>query len=190
MPTLSILAISGSLRSASYNTAVLQAAAMIAPLGMQVRIFDGLAALPPFNADHDVQPPVLVQKWRHQLVMSDGLLIASPEYAHGVSGSLKNALDWVVGVERFGGMPIGVVNTSPHAHFANRALKETLLTMAAQIIESASFSIPLQGSGLNSAGILQRQDMVATIRTAVHALRVPAMARRIARDGLAGMSGI
>lgn len=188
MRPLRILAISGSLRAASYNTAVLRAAAVLAPHGMQVQLYEGLGRLPHFNADDDALPPLSVEQWRHQLIEADALLIASPEYAHGVSGSLKNALDWAVSIARLGGMPIGVVNTSLHAHVANAALRETLRTMSATIIAGASFSIPLQGSGLDAAGILQRQELVATIRAALHALREPALARQRARDGDIGIA--
>ena len=92
-----ILAISGSLRSASSNTAVLQAIAALAPTEVQVVLYSGLSELPSFNPDLDTATPLpAVSEFRKQLLASDGVLISSPEYAHGVPGTLKNALDWLV----------------------------------------------------------------------------------------------
>jgi len=70
------------------------------------------------------------------------LLIASPEYAHGVTGVLKNALDWLVASERFFGKPVAVLNASPRAHHADASLREILRTMSANIVEAASVSVP------------------------------------------------
>lgn len=93
---MQILAISGSLRAVSSNTAVLRAAAMLAPTGVNITIYSGLGDLPHFNPDIDVDPaPLAVASFREQLKESDGVLISSPEYAHGVPGSMKNALDWL-----------------------------------------------------------------------------------------------
>jgi NAD(P)H-dependent FMN reductase len=90
-----ILAISGSLRAASSNTAVLQAAIELAPPDVEIVRCDGLSELPHFNPDlDDANAPAPVANWRAQLKAADGVLISSPEYAHGVPGSLKNALDW------------------------------------------------------------------------------------------------
>src|SRR5690349_21363282 len=102
-----ILAISGSLREGSSNTAVLQAAAALAPLGVEIILYDGLGRLPHFNPDLDGENAVApVAEWRARLQSADGVLISSPEYAHGVPGSLKNALDWVVGSGEFVNKPV------------------------------------------------------------------------------------
>jgi NAD(P)H-dependent FMN reductase len=93
-----VLAISGSLRSSSSNRAALQAAAAQAPDGMAITIYQGLGDLPLFNPDRDREPlPAAVVDLRARAANGDGFLISSPEYAHGISGSLKNALDWLVG---------------------------------------------------------------------------------------------
>src|SRR3546814_9693304 len=92
-----LLALSCSLRAASTNTALLRAAAAAAPAGMTVEIYDGLGRLPVFNPDDDEGPgPAPVAAFRRRLALADALLVACPEYAHGVPGGLKNALDWVV----------------------------------------------------------------------------------------------
>ena len=94
-----ILAISGSLRAASSNTALLRAAGALAPEGVEVVLYEGLAGLPHFNPDLDdldtgTAPPAVVG-FRSRLDASDGVSISSPEYAHGVPGAMKNAIDWV-----------------------------------------------------------------------------------------------
>ena len=102
-----VLAISGSLRSASSNTAALQAAAILAPGGTQIILYRGLGNLPHFNPDLDTDdPPEAVRALRQEVGLGQGLLISSPEYAPGVSGCLKNALDWLVSSFEFPGEPI------------------------------------------------------------------------------------
>ncbi|HEY6841914.1 MAG TPA: NADPH-dependent FMN reductase, partial [Chthoniobacterales bacterium] len=97
-----ILAISGSLRSISSNTTVLRAAQLLARPGVEVILYEGLGALPHFNPDLDGdEPPQLVLELRSAVGLASGLLISSPEYAHGVPGSLKNALDWLVASVEF-----------------------------------------------------------------------------------------
>jgi chromate reductase len=94
-----ILTISGSLRSRSSNTELLRAARLVADPSWIFDHYDGLAVLPHFNPDDDVDgaaPPDPVRDLRARIAAADALLICSPEYAHGVPGSLKNALDWMV----------------------------------------------------------------------------------------------
>jgi NAD(P)H-dependent FMN reductase len=98
--TLRVLAISGSLRRLSSNTALVSAAVRVAPAGVEVSVYRELADVPPFNPDLDTDTaPIAISRLRAALDGCDAILICSPEYAHGVSGMLKNALDWVVGAE-------------------------------------------------------------------------------------------
>src|SRR5215471_687580 len=96
-PTFRILAISGSLRAVSSNTALLRAAAMLAPAGVEIRVYDGLGDLPHFNPDLEGAEPPVVKDFGAQVGAADGIILSTPEYAHGVPGVLKNALDWLVG---------------------------------------------------------------------------------------------
>ena len=89
-----ILAITGSLRRESSNTALLKAAAALAPPGTEITLYEGLGDLPHFNPDLEANEPRAVTDLRARIRAADGLLISSPEYAHGVPGVLKNALDW------------------------------------------------------------------------------------------------
>lgn len=175
MTTTSILAVSGSLRAASYNTAALRAAALAAPPGVTVHVYDGIGTLPLFDPDldgavDDAAPPAPVAAWRAALDAADALLIASPEYAHGISGVMKNALDWAVSMPTFPGKPVALLNTSPRAHHAQDALREVLVTMSARLVPQASIALPLQGSRLDLDGIVGRADLMQALRGALVAL--------------------
>lgn len=92
---LRVLGIAGSLRKGSFNRALLRAARELAPDEMRIEIFDGLAEIPPYNADEDTEPgPAPVRALRDAIAGADGVLFATPEYNYGVSGVLKNAYDW------------------------------------------------------------------------------------------------
>ena len=94
MSDFSVLAISGSLRDASFNTALIRAAQRLAPAGLTIDRYDGLDAVPPFSEDIEPQPPASVVDLRERIAAADALLVATPEYNYGVPGVLKNALDW------------------------------------------------------------------------------------------------
>src|SRR4051812_27411538 len=102
---ISLLAISGSLRARSSNTAILHAIAQMANDTIEVKIFDGLAKLPHFDPDN-TEGEVEVAYFRKCLKESDGIIICTPEYAFGVPGVLKNALDWSVSSGEFNEKPV------------------------------------------------------------------------------------
>jgi chromate reductase, NAD(P)H dehydrogenase (quinone) len=90
-----ILGISGSLRSASYNTALLRAAAELAPEGTTLDIYDGLETLPPYNEDRDTDdPPAEVARLRAEIEAADAVLFATPEYNTTMPGQIKQVVDW------------------------------------------------------------------------------------------------
>src|SRR5580765_5405345 len=149
-----ILALSGSLRAASINSALLRTAARLAPNGASVLVSKELGDLPLFNPDLEAHPPEKVAAFQLAVAESDALLIASPEYAHGVTGTIKNALDWLVGFEPFVSKIVAVLNASPRASHADAALRETLATMAAVIIESASTTVALLGTHRDEAAMI------------------------------------
>jgi chromate reductase, NAD(P)H dehydrogenase (quinone) len=152
-----LLAISGSLRGASTNTAALEALARLAPEGVKVLLYRDLANLPPFNPDDDIEDKPkaeAVATLRALVDGSDALIIAAPEYAHGLPGALKNALDWLVASETFAGKPTALLNTSPRAFHAQASLREILSTMAARLIPEAFVSISLTGRAVTPEEIL------------------------------------
>jgi len=170
-----ILAISGSLRAASSNRTLLEAAAMLAPDGVDLVFYDGLAALPHFNPDLDTvrddpKLPPPVRELRALVGASHGVLISSPEYAHGVPGSLKNALDWLVGGSEMPGKPVALVNASPHSTFAQASLAETLRTMSADVVSGSPFLAPLAGRRLDAAGAAADPKVSAALVAVLRAL--------------------
>jgi chromate reductase, NAD(P)H dehydrogenase (quinone) len=166
-----ILAISGSLRAASSNGAVVEAARLLAPPGVEVEIYRGLGGLPHFNPDVEmgVLPPAVVEL-RAAVGGADALLVSSPEYAHGVPGSLKNALDWLVGGPEFVAKPVALVNASPRSTHAQAQLAETVRTMSGVLVETACVALPLLGRGLDAAGIAADPELSATLAGALAAL--------------------
>lgn len=152
---ITILAIAGSLRAASLNTALLRAIAGLAPAPFEIRIYPGLGELPLFNPDLDADSLPAVTALRDAILAADVLMLASPEYAHGVSGPMKNGLDWMVGNESFIDKPLVLLNASPRATHAQAALRETVRTMSARLIDEACISLPLLGSGLDAEGIAE-----------------------------------
>ncbi len=165
-----LLAISGSLRAASSNTAVLQAAARLAPPGVMIELYQQLGELPHFNPDFDNEKlPPIIATFRANVGAVDGLLISSPEYARGVPGSLKNALDWLVGGFEFPNKFVTLINVSPRATHASASLMTTLETMSARIVAEASVTLPLLGTSLGADEIVARAELAEPLRTAVAA---------------------
>ena len=166
-----ILAISGSLRQASANTALLEAAAQVAGGVARVTIYRGLALLPPFNPDLESSAvPGPVAAFRAALDACDAVLISSPEYAHGVPGVLKNALDWIVGSGELMGKPVAVVNASPHTTRAWASLSDTLTMMSARIIVGASIVVPVQGAAGDADAIAADPELSSVLRFAIETL--------------------
>ncbi len=164
-----LLALSGSLRSRSSNTELLRAAAALAPDDVEVILYDGIADLPPFNPDlEDALPPSVVD-FRARIARAAALLISCPEYAHGVPGSFKNALDWLVGGPEFVYKPVALFNASPRSSYAQESLAEIIRTMSGRIIDEASLALPLLGQRLDMNGIIARPELASAIRGAVAA---------------------
>jgi NAD(P)H-dependent FMN reductase len=169
---LRILGISGSLRVASWNSMLLRVLACIAPPGVQVDLYRDVGQLPLFNPDLETSGPLSIAALRSSINAADAVVIASPEYAHGVSGVIKNALDWMVGNESFVNKPVALFNTAPRASHAQAALRETLQTMSARIIEQACIAVPLLGSGLTEGAIAEHSEIRNALLTAIHALEI------------------
>jgi NAD(P)H-dependent FMN reductase len=156
---MKILAISGSLRAASINSALLRAVARLVPAGVTVELYGELSNLPLFNPDFEANSLPVVANLFAQISAVDAVLIASPEYAHGITGVLKNALDWIVGSEFFVNKPVALLNASPRATHAQVALRETVSMMSARIIDAACIDVPLLGSGLTEDDIVGHPEL-------------------------------
>ena len=169
---MKILAISGSLRAASHNTAVLVAASRLAPEDLTIELFEGIGKLPFFNSDLETAEglPETVSAFRQTIGAADGILLSSPEYARGVSGVMKNALDWLVGSFEFPGKPVALINTSPRATHALAALTLTLETMSANVIPAASITLPLLGTANDAESIAADPEFAEPLRAAIERL--------------------
>lgn len=137
-----ILGISGSLRRDSYNTRLLRAAARTLPPGAELELFHGLAAVPPYDEDADVEPaPRAVERLRSQIAAADAVLIATPEYNASVPGVLKNAVDWASRPfpdNALRGRPAAVIGTSTGlfgAVWAQAELRKVLRHAGARVLD-------------------------------------------------------
>lgn len=166
----SILALSGSLRAASINSAFCRTVARLAPPAIRVSVHEGLGDLPLFNPDIEPDPPLVVARFRSSVSDAQAILIASPEYAHGISGVLKNALDWLVSFEGAVGKRVALVNTSPRAHHAYDSLAEVLRTMSMEIVPGASLAIPLRGYLRTTDEMTESPEVQAAVRAICEAL--------------------
>ena len=143
-----MLLIAGSLRTRSTNSAVLRTARAIAPDGVVTIAYDGLARLPHFNPDDDVDPlPPAVDDLRTQIQLADAVLFSTPEYAGGLPGSFKNLLDWMIGDDHAGSIydkPVAWINASPRSAIDAHASLRTVLGYAhASIVEAACVHVPV-----------------------------------------------
>jgi chromate reductase len=168
-----VLAISGSLRQHSLNTELLRAAAILMEGSAEFTFYSGLDRLPHFNPDLDHEgalPPHEVRNLRTHVAAADALLISSPEYAHGVPGSLKNALDWLVSGSEIVGKPTGLLNASARSEHAHTALEETLRTMSAALVDEAVKVIPLDDRRMRAMNIAADYTIAGYIQEAVASL--------------------
>jgi NAD(P)H-dependent FMN reductase len=137
-----VLTVSGSLQARSTNRTLLELAATRAPDGDIVEHYDALAEIPAFNPDLDPALPVIAA-WRGQVASADAVLIATPEYAFGLPGALKNALDWLVGTGELYGKIVAIISGAPSpergAH-ARADLERTLQAQGASVVDSRTIA--------------------------------------------------
>ncbi|MES2935744.1 MAG: NADPH-dependent FMN reductase [Pseudomonadota bacterium] len=180
---MKIIALSGSLRRLSFNSALLRATAALAAPVMDITIYPGIGDLPHFNpdieADAEGNPPAIAADFRAQVAAADGVLIACPEYAHGVPGAFKNALDWLVGSQIIGAKPVALFNAAPRASHAQAALAEIITVMGWDIVAEASIALPPSGKNLDQAGLLANQEICDLLRAAMAAFAEGIVQRRL-----------
>lgn len=157
---MKILAISGSLRAASHNTALLRAAAELAPEGVEVELYENLESLPPYNEDRDTdQPPAEVQRLRDAIEDADAVLFATPEYNTTIPGQLKQVVDWGSRPHRASalwGKPvaaIGVSVTDYGAMWAQDHLRRALGIAGARVLDQ-EFTVARAGELFDADGRL------------------------------------
>jgi chromate reductase, NAD(P)H dehydrogenase (quinone) len=171
-----ILAISGSLRDGSHNTALLRALREEVPEGVEVDIWQGLKVVPPYDQDDDVVPgPEAVEAFRELVRESDGVFFATPEYNASVPGALKNALDWAsrpVATNVFRNKPVAVISSSAGAFggvWAAAELRKVLGTMGARVTE-AELSVAHAQEKVSDDGVISDDDVREGLRAALDTL--------------------
>jgi chromate reductase, NAD(P)H dehydrogenase (quinone) len=171
---IKILAISGSLRTSSSNTNILRVLANLAPKDVSIDIYEGIGTLPHFNPEIDDERELIsVQDWRSQISQADAIIFCTPEYAHGVPGVLKNALDWIVSSGEFMHKPTAVISASPSpdgGEKANASLVQTLRMMMAEINERSILCIAGVSAKLNQNGDVIDLETTRSLRCLLDSL--------------------
>lgn len=139
---MKVLGISGSLRRDSHNRALLRTAGELLPDGVELELWDGLKAVPPYDEDDDVEPaPAAVAAFRDAIAGADALLFATPEYNHSIPGQLKNALDWASrppATSPLRNKPVAVVGASTGvfgAVWSQAELRKVLAATGARVVD-------------------------------------------------------
>ncbi|WP_417677258.1 NADPH-dependent FMN reductase [Roseibium sp.] len=161
-----LLALCGSLRKGSSNRALLEAAQLVRPDGIEISIYAGIEALPHFSPDldDDALLPEAAKDLRQRVEEADGLVISCPEYMHCLPGSFKNALDWMVGSETFPGKPVALFQATSRHEYVPALLRDVLKTMATDVVEQASFVLPATTNRIEPEVLAAVPEITAAIR--------------------------
>src|SRR5436190_19778593 len=173
---LQILGISGSLRRGSNNTSLLRAAAELLPPGVELEVYDGLGAMPPYDPGIDVEPAhPAVAALREAIAAADGVLIATPEYNGSIPGVLKNALDWAsrpFSESALRGKPVAVVGASTGlfgAVWAQAETRKVLGIIGADVIDH-ELPVGRADTAFGDNGELVEPEQRAVLSDLVHVL--------------------
>jgi chromate reductase, NAD(P)H dehydrogenase (quinone) len=166
---IDFLTLSGSLRAASTNSALLAALQRHAPPDCRVTLYRRLGRLPIFNPDDEGErTPSEARALIDALTGCDGVVVSCPEYAHGVPGGLKNALDWLVSRDAAVGKPAMLVHASPRSLISRAALGEIMRTMSFDLYDGPELEIALLGKKpADVASILAEPSNIALMRNAL-----------------------
>ena len=161
---MQLLAISGSLRSTSSNSVLLRAAARLAPEGVSVQPEERMGLLPHFNLELDV--PDVVAGLKRAVREADGVVFCTPEYVHGLPGSLKNLLDWLVSDGELWDKAVAVLSVK-RTEFAEPQLREILRTLMARLCEKSSVLVPFSTNRMSVDEVLAQPELAEPLRLAV-----------------------
>ena len=160
-----ILVIPGSLRASSSSNLIVKAIISFSPKDSVIEVYDAVGTLPHFNDPED--EPSEVIDFKEKIRLADAVLICTPEYAFGIPGSLKNALDWTVGSGEFVGKPVGVVTASSQGEKGHAALLLVLTAISAKVIDDASLIISSVRAKLDSDGKIRDKALEIKLREVV-----------------------
>lgn len=166
--TIKILAISGSLRPNSSNTLLVKAISKMVPDYVEFSIYENLDKISFFN-DSD-SAPESVKEFRKQIADANGVLVCSPEYAFGISGVLKNALDWTVSSSEFLDKPVAIITAAVNGEKAHAALLLVFEALSAKVTEEGTLIIPFIRAKLNLEGEITDQATSHSVSSVINAL--------------------
>ncbi|NLR80898.1 NADPH-dependent FMN reductase [Chitinophaga eiseniae] len=170
---IKVLAICGSTRQSSSNHNIIKAFTALSNDIFDVRLYEDLTHLPHFNPDEDITPdsaPAPVQDFRRQLEGADVVLISTPEYAIGVPGTLKNAIDWTVSSLHFSKKPVGLITAGTSGHKAHQSLLGTLLIIESRISEDTQVVVSSVRTKVNNQGVITDEVTLTAIRKLIQSL--------------------
>ena len=169
---MNLLTLCGSLRERSSNKAMLQAFGRLAEArGIAVCHWEAVAELPHFNPDDDTETvAAAVGRLRGAVNAADCVVISTPEYAHALPGSFKNALDWLVSDPAFAGKPVAILYAERGSTWAVDSLQEVLRTMSARVVEGAVVGLALGSNETTDEAILGRADLCAGLKRCLDTL--------------------
>lgn len=166
-----ILAISGSTRQSSTNLGLIKAIIDLSVDSLDIKIFEGLSEIPHFNPDLDTDtPPRNVADFRRQLKEADGILICTPEYAMGVPGTLKNAIDWTVSSCEFSHKPVALITASSVGEKGHLSLIETLKIIESDIPDDSQLLISFVKTKVSSEGKITDAQTLERVKKLVVSL--------------------
>ena len=164
-----MLGISGSLRANSSASAVLNVVAGLVPEQVEFNIYSGLDEIPAFNDSNEI--PETVEAFIKLLSEADGVFFVIPEYAFGVPGALKNALDWTVSSSTaFPDKPVALITAATGGDKAHAAFLLTLKAMSSKIPEGATLLLSFIRSKLNEKNEVKDPATLDQIRTVINSL--------------------
>lgn len=175
---MKILAISGSLRAKSYNSAIIRA---LKNIDTDIAIYDELEKLPFFNPDLDNHTleednsPLLVQKLRQTIASSDAIIISTPEYAFEIPGVLKNALDWLVSSAEIVHKPVAIISASTSAmggDKANIVLMNLVKVLTGETNNQLTLTVPMVNNKINNDGTIIDEVLIEKLHTLLDMLKL------------------
>lgn len=153
MKKKNVVAICGSTRSKSINHSLIKAIADLSAAQLTITTYDTISLLPHFNTEDDNEHVGnAVIDFREKLTQAAGIIICTPEYAHGVPGTLKNAIDWTVSSSQFPGKPTMLITASTDGKYGHAALLQTLKAIEAKNIDNHQLLITFAKTKINLDG--------------------------------------